>query len=514
MITSVSKNVIANVVGRVWGIISIYLFVPLYISLLGVESYGVISFYTILLTTLAFADAGLSATLNREFAKADIQNPSYKQNLLKTFEIVYLLIGLIIFSIIFFSADTIVSHFVKSEVISFDVLVRYVRMMGIIIVFYLLSSLYQGGMIGLQKQVLSNVYLIVYGIFRSGIILIPLIWFPYLDVYFGWQILIIIGYCLLLRSKLKSFIWNPQRAIFDFSYLQKLWRYAFGMMIIAIIYAANTQIDKLVISNMLSLKQLTYYTLATMVGQGIFVIATPIGLAFFPELTRLISLSEKEKYYVFFHKYSFIIATITSAITVVIFLYSYDYITIWTGKSDVASIIDKSAVVLTISSLFLSIQICPYYLALAHGHTKNNIMLGILSILILLPSLFFFITYLGLLGAALSSLIVNITITLILGYTLINKYMKGNFYKWLFFDSILPVGVSFIIGFFMCLLFEYFPKGWYTILYGGVIVLFSITINAIIFLKKYPEADMLFLSTKVGKCLPITIFRKKVDIKN
>lgn len=514
MTTSVSKNVIANVTGRVWGIVSIYLFVPLYINILGVESYGVISFYTILLTALAFADAGLSATLNREFAKADLRDSSYKQNLLKTFETVYLIIGLSIFSVIFLSAGNIVSNFVKSDVIPSFILVRYVRMMGVIVVFYLLSSLYQGGMIGLQKQVLSNVYLIGYSVFRSGLILIPLIWFPSLDLYFGWQIIIIIGYCLALRSKLKSFVWNGTPSVFNFSYLRNLWKYALGMMIIAIIYSINTQIDKLVISNMLSLEQLTYYTLATMVGQGVFVLATPIGLAFFPELTRLISLSEKEKYYFFFHKYAFIIAAITSGITMAIFLYSYDYIKIWTGRSEVASIIDTTAVVLTISSLFLSIQICPYYLALAHGHTKNNVLLGVFSIIILVPSLYLFISYLGLVGAALSSLTVNIIITFSLSYILINKYMKGEFYKWILFDSLLPVSVSFITGTFIYLVMNSFPKGWFTILYGILIVLGSFAINTFIFIKRYPDTNINFFPLKARSTLLKLLWSKNIESEN
>ena len=43
------KNILANYVGRIWGIISVFLFVPFYVKLLGIESYAVISFYMVIL---------------------------------------------------------------------------------------------------------------------------------------------------------------------------------------------------------------------------------------------------------------------------------------------------------------------------------------------------------------------------------------------------------------------------------------------------------------------------------
>lgn len=63
------KNVIANIVGKLWSFISIYLFIPIYIKVLGIESYGIIAFYTVLQTFLTFVDIGLTATLNGSLPK-------------------------------------------------------------------------------------------------------------------------------------------------------------------------------------------------------------------------------------------------------------------------------------------------------------------------------------------------------------------------------------------------------------------------------------------------------------
>ncbi|MBD1225466.1 hypothetical protein IDM32_13165 [Acinetobacter seifertii] len=66
------------------GFVSIFIFVRFYIDILGVESYAIINFYTVILGLLVFADAGLTATLTRELAR-DISIQE-KSNLVYTFE--------------------------------------------------------------------------------------------------------------------------------------------------------------------------------------------------------------------------------------------------------------------------------------------------------------------------------------------------------------------------------------------------------------------------------------------
>jgi len=54
----IRRNILANMIARAWGVISVYLFVPLYLRFLGIEAYGIVGFYSTLLAVLAFADMG------------------------------------------------------------------------------------------------------------------------------------------------------------------------------------------------------------------------------------------------------------------------------------------------------------------------------------------------------------------------------------------------------------------------------------------------------------------------
>ena len=72
------KNLLANFIGKFWNILAVYAFTPVYVQLLGIENFGLISFYTIILSFVSLMDVGLSATLSREFAKDHSENSQWR----------------------------------------------------------------------------------------------------------------------------------------------------------------------------------------------------------------------------------------------------------------------------------------------------------------------------------------------------------------------------------------------------------------------------------------------------
>ena len=62
------KNIVANFFGKFWGLFSNFIFIPIYIRLLGIESYSIISFGLIIAGVMSVLDSGITATLSREMA--------------------------------------------------------------------------------------------------------------------------------------------------------------------------------------------------------------------------------------------------------------------------------------------------------------------------------------------------------------------------------------------------------------------------------------------------------------
>src|SRR5690606_22151849 len=108
------KNIVANILGRFWSILSNFLFIPLYIHYLGFENFSIISFTLILAGIMVILDAGMTATLSREFARGDV-SLSTRLAVFSTLEKVYIAVLGIILCLIFFFADLIATRWLNIQ---------------------------------------------------------------------------------------------------------------------------------------------------------------------------------------------------------------------------------------------------------------------------------------------------------------------------------------------------------------------------------------------------------------
>jgi O-antigen/teichoic acid export membrane protein len=473
------KNIVSNYVGRIWSLVSVFIFVPLYIKLLGVESYGVISFYTVILTIMYFADAGLSATLNREIARTE--DKLYIGNLLFTIERLYLAICTLVSISIFLGSTLIANNFLNTTVISVIDLRNFVIIIGFSISFQLFNTLENSGLMGLEKQVLANTIQVSGSIFRSALVLIPLYYYPNLYLFFIWQLISNIFIFLITRYKLWGFIKTDTKYIFNKKILQQVGGFAGGMILMAIIASLNTQIDKILVSKLLTLKEFSYYSLAGIISQSPEILITPIAIAILPRMTKFASESNKIKLIKLFHQYSIIMSSITCAVTLVLILFTKDFVFIWTSNTDVSNSIQGITKILLIGSVFLAFQYMPYYLAISHGYTKSNVKLGLVCLIFIIPGLSYSIKNFGLEGAPWAWLIMNVFACFYLGYFIIKRFLYGEFLKWLIDGILIPLIISIIIGFLSYYLTLNLPKGFYILLYSMSIGIICLLTNILVF---------------------------------
>lgn len=480
----VNKNIIANYVGKLWGFISIFIFIRFYIEILGIQSYAIINFYSVILGLLAFADAGLTATLNRELAK-DISVQD-KSDLVYTAEKIYLgIIALVIISIYVLS-DYIAQNFLKTDSFTREQISYFIKLIGVGIGLQLFSTLYEGGLMGLQKQVLSNKIKIVWSLFRSGIVILPLLYIPTLEVYFIWQILCNLALLLVFKRYISKELDVLEKPVFSKELLLNIWQYAVGMMGIAFISAINIQIDKLVTSRYLDLKSFGYYSLATTVAQIPLLVSTPIIVAVFPMLSMLVSTNEYDKKKEYFHKFSFIITIITAPIAACIFLYTIPLIILWTGDIEIANQIDLTVKILIIGGFFLCLQLMPYYVGLANGHTRTNIVLGILGLFVVIPLIIYSVKKFGMIGATLPWLLINFISFLTISIIILKKFLPNEFLKWIFQDVLLPVLVTAGVTLLVYFATLYLSGRYWFIFDMGLIFILSLFINILVYNKKNP----------------------------
>jgi len=485
-VNRVTKNIIANYIGKLWGFISIFIFVRFYIDILGVESYAIINFYTVILGLLAFADAGLTATLTRELAR-DI-SIAEKSNLVHTFERIYVFICLCIAIFIIFSANVIANSFLASSNYTPTTVANYLRLIGVGVALQLFSTLYEGGVNGLQQQVLTNKIRIIWSFFRSGVVLVPIYFFPKLEIYFIWQVICNLIILLVLRNSLLRLLPN-QRPIFSVSLIKSTGKYALGMMGIAFISAINIQIDKLVTSKYLTMEQFGYYSIASTLAQLPTMVVMPIVTAVFPLLSLFVSQNDIVSTVKTFHKYSFLITTIATPIAMCIGLYSVSLITLWTGKPEIAQSTEYVVKMLVIGGLFLCMQFTVFYLALANGYTKINLYTGIVCLIIVIPLIIYSITNFGMIGATFPWVLINVSSFFLIGIHIVTKFLPKQLSSWLIWDVFLPIIVTLIVVILIEMIFFSFNSIYVFFVKSVSIGVLSFVFNVFIFNQKNPENE-------------------------
>ena len=442
----IRQNIVANFVGRAWGFISVYLFVPLYLKFLGIEAYGLVGFYSMLLGVLAFADMGFSATLNREMARLSVRSESAVEmrNLLRTYELTYLVISLSIAILIWLLAPLITTQWLRTEHMSHAEIIWALRLMGVAIALQMPAGLYLGGLMGLERQVQVNYIQIAWGIFR-GVGSVTVLWLfsPTIFAFALWQVISNVFYFFLLRGSLwRALSFNCAKPKFMVQVFRNTWRYAAGMVGMALISILLTQTDKLTVSKILPLEMLGYYTLAGTLAAGLMTLGSPIAQAVFPRLTGLVALEDRSGMERLYHRSCELIAVaiIPAGLTLVFF--SSDLIFAWTGSSLIAQKAGLTASLLLCGQLMQAITIIPYYLALAHGNVKLNLQVGIASIVLIMPMLIFLTMQYGIEGAGMSWLIMNICTLPPYMYALHRRFMPGALRRWYLLSVGRPLLVS------------------------------------------------------------------------
>lgn len=438
-----SINILANLIGRIWVAGIGIILVPQYIKFLGIESYGLVGFYATLIGSMSLLDLGLSATLNRELTKARVENkdPASTRNLVFTLECIYWSIGLLIAICTVLLAPIIATHWIKAANLSTKTVEHALMLMGAVVAFQWPISLYNGGMTGLERQVTDNAIMVTMTTVRSGGVIL-LLWLvsPTIQMFFIWQAVVSFLYVFAMRTGLWYYL--PKSVVkpkFSKEQLKLIWRFAAGMTSISIVTFFLMQIDKIVLSKILPLTQFAYYTLAFIVASGIGTIVSPITAAFFPRLTALVTAKNQQGLVEFYHRSCKIIAAVVFPIGFILIFFAKDILLIWTKNPVTVKHTVTMVQILVAGSVVNSLMIMPYYLLLANSQTRFTFIQNLISAIIMVPLLFWWVQLYGAIGGTFVWVTVN-TGCLLISIPLIHKkLLTGELTNWYIKDTLLPL---------------------------------------------------------------------------
>jgi O-antigen/teichoic acid export membrane protein len=456
--SKIKSNILANYFGSVWQMAMGLLFVPLYIKFLGIESYGIIGFFTSLQIALFLLDMGLSTTFTREIARLaptrTLDNSI--RNSLMTFSRVYWIIAIFAGTLFIALSPIFSGHWLKAEHTPISVIRDATILMGLSIIVRWPGTIYTGGINALQKQVINNVIIIILSTIRGGGVVL-LLWLvsPTLHAFFLWQIGCNLAQTIISAIVFKIEIRNvPGKGKFEWSILKQTWRFSAGMLGISILSTLLTQTDKILISKLVPLEQFGYYTLAVTTAGVLFVLIGPINNALLPRFTELVSLGDKTNLSSLFHAGCQSVSFVLLPFWAVFTFFPCEALFVWTHNQDLSHTVGPLLSLVAIGNMLNSMTNMLYNVQLAYGYTKLAIVFNSVSLALLVPLIFIFVHLFGIKGGALVWIILNIGYISIAAYLVLNKFLPSEKWKW-YFNDILRFAIPCI---FPVMVIKYFNQ--------------------------------------------------------
>ncbi len=414
---------------------------PFYLKYLGAEAYGLVGFFTMLMSWMALLDLGLSTTLARETAKLkDKINGLYElKKITISVEVFFIVISIIIFSVIFFGSGWISTYWLDVKELSYETVESTIKIMAFLIVLRWFVGLYQGTIIGFEHHIWLNIYKIIFATLKFfGAFLLIVFVSDNIVHFFYFQLLVSIFEFIVIKLKIDSYMKVSQMVSPSFVTLKQIAPFALSIAYTSSVWVFITQLDKLMLSHYLPLNEYGFFTLVILVSGAILQIFQPIGQSILPRMTSLLSNGEEKKMIDLYHKATQLGAIVVLAVSGMVAVFSYELLYSWTGNIEASQWAAPILFWYALGNGVVSLLSFQYYMQYAHGnlkyHVKGNTYFGFIQIIVIILAVHFY----GALGAGITWFGLQTFFLLWWPGFIHSKFAPGIHKDWVFKD-ILPI---------------------------------------------------------------------------
>lgn len=440
---ALKKNVLANYLGQGWRVLMSLAFVPLYIKYLGIEAYGLLAIFAMLQAWLSLLDMGMKPALGREMARftGGAHDAQSIWDLLRSIEIIAIVVAGLIGIGIWGASGWLAADWVRAEKLPVALVAQAFALMGAIIALQFVESMYTSSIAGLQRQVLQNVVASLMATVRGFGAVGILMWVsPTINAFFIWQGLISLLTVAVFAGMVYRVLPSPPRpARFSMPALIGIWRYAAGMVGITLLALLLTQVDKLLLSRLLSLEAFAYYALAGLGAGVLYRLTEPITTAFYPRFTELAVRGDENALSAVYHQSAQLVTVLMGAAAVVLMIFGDRVLLLWTADPALAKKVAPLMTVLALGTLFNGLMWTPYQLQLAHGWTALTIKVNSVAVSILIPAILWVVPAYGAIGAAWIWVTLNAGYILFAIYFMHRRLLHKEKWRWYRQDVVIPL---------------------------------------------------------------------------
>lgn len=403
------KNIVANYVGTGTVVLGPILALPWYLTELGPQQFGLIGFIVLFQTVLGLLDAGLSQALVREFAVRFDSTDEHRLNsavLLFGFERIYWLFAVLAGFFGAVLADPIATYWLNLNGLPDSIGKEAVLGASLIFAVQFPGSVYRSMLIGAQAQIELNVILTSSALLRHlGGIGVVVIW-PTLTAYLIWHAAV----ALLETLARATAAWRIQKVdrrcvAWDSDALRPVWKLFASMSGATLLGALTVQMDRIVLSRMVDIEQLGYYSIAATIAVGSLQLVNPLTQAMLPKIID--ARNNPNELAILNKKMFWMMAAVVVTSSVFYLVAGKLILNLWLRDMDLVSKIFPILSVMLIGTALNAFYNIGYINWLAKKMTYRFLQVNFVSLLVSVVLIPVFVFWYGPLGAAIGWLTIN-----------------------------------------------------------------------------------------------------------
>jgi O-antigen/teichoic acid export membrane protein len=373
-------NIAANIAGGLLNGGLVLLVTPIQLALLGTEAYGLLSLIAALQVVIGALDLGLSTTVTRAVARDAGDMRTSAARLINSAAAIYWFMALIIGACIWLLAGAFAERWLKAQSLPPQMLVTCIQLMGIFLAVRWPIAFYAGIVSGAQQMTVLNAAKSIWLTVRilGGALLL----FIRPDL-----VSLLLWYCATAFAELGTFAVLAARAYpalrlwpsLDLGALRGSFRFSAAMYGIAMLGMLLSQLDRLVIGNVLGLEALGAYAVAYNLALGLSLLQTAINSAALPAYASAHSIGDGELLDRRYTMTSQLMGAVLTGLAFVLIVFGREILTAWAGAQIAAS-----------SYIVLATLVCGFWLNAVYSNCY------ILCVAMGQPALFLRINIIGL----------------------------------------------------------------------------------------------------------------------
>ncbi|HTQ74986.1 MAG TPA: oligosaccharide flippase family protein [Burkholderiales bacterium] len=443
----VGRNLAAGIASSVWTALVGLAVIPVYVRHLGHEGYGLVALLTTAQAVFQALDLGLSTSINREIAReTESGDLSDAPGLLRTVAAIYWTMALVIALSMLVFSHFMAAHWLSVQGLPIEDVEYAVALIGLVIACRWPGQLYQGALMGAQRIVVSSALsagLVTLGSLGAAVVIALVS--PSVSAFMLWQAGAGLVYTLAARAASWRVV-GRGRARTDRAHLARIWRFSAGVTAITVTGIVLSQLDKIVLSKMLSLAEYGQYMVAFALAGTLYLFTLPLFNAVYPRFSGLVQSGDVDSLERTYRLATRLLATIVFPLAMLLAVFPAELIQAWTGDGELAANAALLLPILAVGTALHAVMYVPYALQLAYGTTRLQLTISALLLAFATPATIVLVLRFGAVGGALAWLSLH-SLYLVLGTWLTHRrLLKGLGPEWMTREVGVPFAVSALVG--------------------------------------------------------------------